>query len=504
MKNLLLATLLLSAASRLSATTYFVATNGSDINVGTSTNAPFFTLAPAIAQAAPGDTIWIRGGTYFYTNVFPITNSGTPGLPIKVWNYPNEHPALCFSNMPYTGNIDTNIGFWLQTNASWWYFKGLEVCYAADSGMKIQGCNNTVEFCVFHHNRDTGLQIGLGDGDDNDGSVAASNIVINCDSYLNYDPHSSGGNADGLDCKLSPGAGNMFIGCRSWHNSDDGFDFFKSNFRIVVSNCWTWHNGDPADFSGSAGNAEGFKLGGDTDFAAPHLVIRCISFNNHFGGSSAGRAFHQNDNQAGLTLYNCLSFSNNYNYALNNDFADSSQHHVVVNCVGFAGITKNNDFNGSTLQTNNSWNLTNIVADASDFVDLSEAAASAPRQPDGSLPTGFARLAAGSDLIDKGVNVGLPFNGSAPDLGAFEYTNSTSSQGNISFNTSPAAMGWTNGGFQLTVSGLTSHGPVVIFVSTDFSAWTPIVTNPAVTGSLVFLDSSTTNAAHRFYRAEEQ
>ena len=29
-------------------------------------------------------------------------------------------------------------------------------------------------------------------------------------------------------------------------------------------------------------------------------------------------------------------------------------------------------------------------------------------------------LAADSDLIDAGLNVGLPFNGPAPDLGAFE------------------------------------------------------------------------------------
>ena len=48
-------------------------------------------------------------------------------------------------------------------------------------------------------------------------------------------------------------------------------------------------------------------------------------------------------------------------------------------------------------------------------------AAAAPRQPDGSLPAGFARLVSGSDLIDKGLDVGLPFNGSAPDLGAYEF-----------------------------------------------------------------------------------
>ena len=43
------------------------------------------------------------------------------------------------------------------------------------------------------------------------------------------------------------------------------------------------------------------------------------------------------------------------------------------------------------------------------------------RQPDGSLPTlDFMHLASGSDLIDTGVYVGIPYNGSAPDLGAFE------------------------------------------------------------------------------------
>jgi hypothetical protein len=44
-----------------------------------------------------------------------------------------------------------------------------------------------------------------------------------------------------------------------------------------------------------------------------------------------------------------------------------------------------------------------------------------PRQPDGSLPVlSFLHLAGGSDLIDVGTDVGLPFLGSAPDLGAFE------------------------------------------------------------------------------------
>jgi hypothetical protein len=69
---------------------------------------------------------------------------------------------------------------------------------------------------------------------------------------------------------------------------------------------------------------------------------------------------------------------------------------------------------------NNSWQLP-VTADAQDFASLAETLALAPRQADGSLPMNdFARLVEGSDLIDKGVDVGLPFTGTAPDLGAFE------------------------------------------------------------------------------------
>ncbi|MGW2643028.1 hypothetical protein [Streptomyces sp. NPDC001348] len=50
-----------------------------------------------------------------------------------------------------------------------------------------------------------------------------------------------------------------------------------------------------------------------------------------------------------------------------------------------------------------------------------------PRQSDGSLPVlPHLHLAANSTLIDKGVGVGLPYNGAAPDLGAFESSRDAS------------------------------------------------------------------------------
>ena len=83
---------------------------------------------------------------------------------------------------------------------------------------------------------------------------------------------------------------------------------------------------------------------------------------------------------------------------------------------------------------NNSWNLEINLTD-DDFVSLEDPSMTVtgqdlsklpgmlgPRNADGSLPdVDFLKLKANSQMIDKGENVGLPFVGSAPDLGVFEY-----------------------------------------------------------------------------------
>jgi len=73
-----------------------------------------------------------------------------------------------------------------------------------------------------------------------------------------------------------------------------------------------------------------------------------------------------------------------------------------------------------SVEKNNTWNL-KVTPNADDFVGLTEDLAKAPRNSDGSLPNnGFAKLVTSSDLIDKGVDVGTPYLGAAPDLGAYE------------------------------------------------------------------------------------
>ena len=69
--------ILLSAQS-FSQVNYYVATNGSDGNAGTSLAAPFLTITKALSKAtAAGDTIFVRSGVYQNSATVKISKSGT-------------------------------------------------------------------------------------------------------------------------------------------------------------------------------------------------------------------------------------------------------------------------------------------------------------------------------------------------------------------------------------------------------------------------------------------
>jgi hypothetical protein len=274
--------------------------------------------------------------------------------------------------------------------------------------MNISGSNNIIEFCAFYENQDTGLQLGNG---------ASNNRIINCDSYYNADPGQ--GNADGFSPKLSVGTGNYFYGCRSWQNSDDGWDGYlreSNDVTTTLENCWTFMNGYLKDGSYSAGNGNGFKMGGsDTKDKIHNMILKnCLSFLNLVKG------FDQNSNRGSMTLYNCTGYNNGtYDYAIA-DTLGTGKSLVLTNCLSFG--TKN--IGAFAMQTTNSWQGFTVTAE--DFISLDTTGVRGPRKADGGLPdVNFMHLTPASDLVDHGTDIGLPYFGSAPDLGCFEYDNTT-------------------------------------------------------------------------------
>ena len=142
------------------------------------------------------------------------------------------------------------------------------------------------------------------------------------------------------------------------------------------------------------------------------IFKNCIAVGNIFDG------FDHNSNRGDIELYNCGSYSNGRNISFSSTNIANSL--LIKNTVSVSSGS-NDSFNATTTDiTNNSWQ-NGIVANTSDFVSLNTDVLSSSRNEDGSLPNiDFMKLVSGSDLIDAGIDVGLGFSGSAPDIGPFE------------------------------------------------------------------------------------
>lgn len=465
----------------LRAATYYVAPDGSDSNAGTS-NAPFATPQKAVtATLAPGDTIYVRGGTYVLsTKVSPGSSKvGADGNPIKLWAYPGEKPIFDFSGLTPTTDKA------LDLRRNYWHVRGIEVKNAPNTGILVAGMGTIIEGCVAHDCGFDGVVLG------SSSSRTTNALILNCDSYRNYQTASDGNQGDGFAGKSGCGPGNVFRGCRAWNNSDDGWDFYDSGAQpVVLENCWSFSNGyDLWGYgAGWSGNGNGFKLGGAAT-SVTHQLTNCVAFGNRAKG------FDHNNSHGGHTVVNCTGYANggaNFSFF---DTPTNGTFNRMINNVSFGGTLINLD--PTCIQISNSWQLVSVIA--ADFASLNTSMATNARNADYSLPTNsLFRLSPGSQLIDRGLDVGLPFNGARPDLGAFEF-------GLIQMpaTLSPEGWGWTNGGFQFRASGFTGHGQILILASTNLQDWQAIHTNAAVIGDLLFFDGNASAYLHRFYRTAE-
>jgi hypothetical protein len=101
------------------ATNYYMATNGSDGNDGRSTGSPWATIGKAAGVLGPGDTLFVRGGTYTNTQEMNTGRSGTANSPIVVTAYRNEVPLFSGPGSSYSYRI--------KLSGNYWVFRGLHM-----------------------------------------------------------------------------------------------------------------------------------------------------------------------------------------------------------------------------------------------------------------------------------------------------------------------------------------------------------------------------------------
>lgn len=397
-----------------SATKYYVATTGNDANAGTI-GAPYLTWQKGATSAVAGDTVYIRGGTYAApVNWYAVrkdNKDGTSGNPICIWNYPGETPIMSCENLIMT------TGSWgiELLNCDWWHLKGLTIRNASQKGTSYQAMgirlnhsnNIIIERCTVYGIGGPGIAI-YGNSE--------NNYIKNCDSYDNYDPTSAspGGNADGFVIgTIAERAGNerhnYISGCRAWNNSDDGLDMWNNEGFVHVDSVWAWSNGY------DQGNGSGIKLGqtqGTAEATAQRIVRNCLVYDNKSQG------FDNSEAHVLMHFYNNTSHANGIRGF---QMAQYTYANVFKNNISY--LDPVNNFTAYVVHTNNSWDASpSVTITSADFVTLNPGSLLNARQSNGRLPViDFLRIASGSDLINAGTDIGLPYIGANPDLGLYEF-----------------------------------------------------------------------------------
>jgi len=410
---------------------YFVSPTGNDVSGDGSITKSWYTLNKAWTVIKAGDIIYMRGGSYNYSTTQTLTNkNGTSTNLIKILAYESELPII---NAPPTFAYQNGLSI---VNCSYVHIKGIEITGFVQklgdrwyNGIWTEDVNNCIfEKLNIHHNC-FGMSLSDANG------TCSNNLILNCDFHHNSDPNTSipgyedlfpYGNADGLTIRInsSNSTSNVIRGCRMYYNSDDGVDLWSNEGLIEIDNCWAFLNGYFYDtMTPNGGDGNGFKLG-RTYITNTSTILRkvhnCIAFNN------PGWGFLRNGANCNMEIYNNTAFNNgNVNTSWSGGFffgidgEGISIPFYVKNNVAYKNNV-NYQVIPITNMNHNSWDLPITTTDA-DFLSLNILEAMGPRTANGSLPNiNFLKLVEGSDLIDRGISVGIAYKGNEPDLGAYE------------------------------------------------------------------------------------
>ena len=175
----------------------------------------------------------------------------------------------------------------------------------------------------------------------------------------------------------------------------------------------------------NGGNPNGFKVGGK---GTKHNVelYRCMAVGH------LSKGFDQNNNAGSMKVINCTAYANKYNYGFGNPYDYTL---VIKNNISLSPSDKDIVTYSSATITNdhNTWNDGFTVSETNfEGVDIKEII-EAKRNADGTLAASsqFHLKSDATNLIDKGVAYSdfsgdkiadyVKYNGTAPDLGCYEY-----------------------------------------------------------------------------------
>lgn len=295
--SLIITGLLLTGAAQ--ARTIYVSTAGNDGAAGSIGN-PLATPARALDVAAPGDTIYLRGGTYNVTQQLTVLKSN-----LTIASYQNERATLA------GGLDDLNNLVWIIligapnvqllnleiVGGSYYGIKIVNDYGAMPSGARVKGCRvrNTGRDCIKAFNAD--------------------DLVIE-DSEIGPSGLRDPSNAEGIDLMASIGA--TVRNCYIHNTATNGLYYKAGTQRGIVENCRIENVGLSGILLGQDSGAQFMRDG------AVYEAIDCVARNNVIVNTKA----------AGLGTYSGYNVRFENNTVVNAAQNSQAGFYVVTNQAG--------------------------------------------------------------------------------------------------------------------------------------------------------------------------
>jgi parallel beta-helix repeat protein len=203
------------------ATEYYVALNGSDSNSG-SIGQPWASFTKVADNVAPGDTVYVRAGTYTPAHGLNFYKSGTAAAPITFKAYPGEAVIL-------DGSHTSSMTMLVDIECNYFVIQDFELRNSTWNGVSNYGASNTViRNCKIHDSQYGGIYAGKGDL-----TTTHDVLVENCTIYNNChmnDAHTLSGGWPGA--LTVGGANNVTLKNNVvYQNQGEGIIFY------LASNC---------------------------------------------------------------------------------------------------------------------------------------------------------------------------------------------------------------------------------------------------------------------------
>ena len=213
------------------AATYYVSTTGSDTNSGTISS-PFRTISRGVNALGSGDTLYIRGGTYYEQKTITADHGGTQSAPTTLSGYPGETVVISGNN--YTNPSQHSGTGLIQVYANWFIVRDITITQSGDTGINtdVSAAHVTIDNVYSHHNWGSGIVMS-GNYNTAQNCRAWSNSMMNKGDDGNFAMSISWGL--GITCARYPDYCTI-RNCRSWENWGEGISTFESMHATIENN----------------------------------------------------------------------------------------------------------------------------------------------------------------------------------------------------------------------------------------------------------------------------